>query len=90
VDNEKLNDELLKFNLLFSDINYQSDKSSLEQYIEYYIPVKRVYNYQTGKCLFSYPEISKSNIIDILIVNNKTDLYFMPGEKIIIPIDKSN
>ena len=48
--------------------------------------LKKVYNYRACKMLYSYPEINKNNIIDIIIVNNKTELFFNPGEKIIIPI----
>jgi len=85
-----LHKELLKYNLLVSEIKYDQNSSAKNTWLKYYIPVRRVYYYQVGKLLCTYPEIQKDNIIDIIIVNNKKELYFKPGEKLVIPIKKEN
>ena len=89
-ENTDLHKELLNYNLLVSEINYQHNPENKNIWLKYYIPVRRVYYYQVGKLLYSYPEIGKDNIIDIIIVNNKSELFFKPGEKLIIPIKKNN
>lgn len=76
---------LTSFKLTHDKIGHASSLVKDFGYVKYYIPVKAVYKYQIGKDIFSYPEIEKKNIIDIIIVNNKKELFFKPGENIIVP-----
>jgi len=76
---------LKKYHLKSNDIRGSSGLIMSENFIKYYIPVKAVYKYRVGKNIYSYPTIHKKNLIDIIIVNGKKELYFKPGEKIIIP-----
>lgn len=85
--NKKQNlDIILKtYNLTADKIGHSSSLINNYGYTKYYIPVKKVYKYKVGKFIYSYPEINKNNIIDILIANNKQELYFKNGENIIVP-----
>ncbi len=74
-----------KYHLKPKDIGDSLGLIKSEKFIKYYIPVKVVYDYRAGKNIYSYPTIHKKNLIDIIIVNGKKELYFKPGEKIIIP-----
>jgi len=76
---------LTSYNLTHDKIGHASSLVKNFGYVKYYIPVNAVYKYQIGKELFSYPEINKQNIIDVIIVNNKQELFFKPGENIIVP-----
>lgn len=82
---KNLKEILSSYNLKFDEIGHASSLVKKNEYVKYYIPVKVVYKYQVGKNIFSYPEINSKNIIDIIIVNNKNELFFKPCENIIIP-----
>jgi len=76
---------LTSFKLTHDKIGHASSLVKTFGYVKYYIPVKAVYKYQVGKFIFSYPEINSEKLIDIIIVNNKQELFFKPGENIIVP-----
>ncbi len=87
-ENKDANKLFQNFGLLNSEIGYSSGLIKKASFIKYYIPVKAVYIHKVGKFIKSYPDIYNKNsddMINILIVNNKNELYFSPGEKIIIP-----
>ena len=74
-----------KYRLKENDISPVSGLIKKETFIKYYIPVKAIYRYGAGKNIYSYLPIHKENLIDIIIVNDKKELYFIPGDKVIIP-----
>jgi len=83
-------DEIIKqFNIQPNEIGHTTGLIKGKNYIKYYIPVKAVYKKRVGKIIYSYPSVKKSNMIDILIVNNKNEFFFKSGEKIIIPKKKN-
>jgi len=84
-DNQNLQALLTSYNLTDDKIEHTSSLVENFGLIKYYIPVKSVYKHQVGKFIFSYPGINTKNIIDIIIVNNKNELYFKAGENIIVP-----
>ncbi|MCF6364798.1 MAG: Stp1/IreP family PP2C-type Ser/Thr phosphatase [Bacteroidales bacterium] len=81
----KTNDIHKRFNIQPEEIGRATGLSEHKSFIKYYIPVKDVYKKRVGKYIYSYPDIKKRNMIDILIANKKNELFFIPGEIIIIP-----
>ena len=78
-------EEIKKYHILFSEAEHKAGNNEKDAFVEYYIPVKAKYTNRAGKQLLLYPETTKDNIIDIIIVNNKTELFLKPGETFLIP-----
>jgi len=79
---------LEKFHADMGEIGHVTGKSDATELSKYYIPVKCIRSFRTGSVMYSIPDISKKNMIDIMIANNKEKMYFSPGEIYIIPKDK--
>lgn len=84
-DNKNLEALLTSYNLTNEKVGHASSLVKNFGFVKYYIPVKTIYKHQVGKYIYSYPEINSKNIIDVIIVNNKNELYFKPSENIIVP-----
>jgi serine/threonine protein phosphatase PrpC len=87
-NDDQLNAILKRFELSRSQIEEKSEKSDQPGTKNVFIPVKNIYFHRPGKQVYSYPGIGKHNMIDILRVNEKSELYFKPGEIIIVPLEK--
>lgn len=80
-----ITEEIKKYNISESETGYTVSQNKNNVYVKYYIPVKAKYTNRAGKLLLTYPETTRDNIIDIIIVNNKTELFLKPGETFLIP-----
>ncbi len=83
-----INEEIKKYNISEIETGHAISQKKKDAFVKYYIPVKAKYTNRAGKLLLTYPEITKDNIIDIIIVNNKTEIFLKPGETFLIPKEK--
>jgi hypothetical protein len=83
----QLEEWLSLFGLNDSDVHVTDSLFGKNERKNIAIPVKNIYFHRPGKELFSYPGINNNNIIDILKVNKKSELFFKPGEIIVVPAD---
>jgi len=80
--------EINKYNISESEAGHSTSQNKVNTFVKYYIPVKAKYTNRIGKPILTYPETKKDNILDIIRVNNKTELYLKPGEIFLIPKEK--
>jgi serine/threonine protein phosphatase PrpC len=83
----QLEEWLSLFGLNDSDVHITDSLFGKNERKNIAFPVKNIYFHRPGKELFSYPGINNNNIIDILKVNKKSELFFKPGEIIVVPAD---
>jgi serine/threonine protein phosphatase PrpC len=73
-----------QFNTDLREIGYVSGRND-SQFSKYYIPVKNICIFGIGNSMVMHPEVSNERMIDLIIVNNKNELFFSPGEIFLIP-----
>jgi serine/threonine protein phosphatase PrpC len=89
-DNDQINQILIQFELSRNQIGEETEKTNPTGIKNILIPVKNIYFHRLGKQVYSYPGIWKYNMIDILRVNEKSELYFKPGEIIVVPLENGD
>jgi len=70
--------------------NKSAEKTIVSYELSFFKKSTKQNVYTIGRNIYTYPEITKNTIIDILRVNNKRALFFYPGEKIKYPKKKNN
>jgi protein phosphatase len=88
-DDNQIQNILMQFQLSKNQIGEKTEKKNQSGTKSVHIPVENIYFHRLGKEILSYPEINNNNVIDILRINEKSELYFKPGEVIVIPMEKS-
>jgi serine/threonine protein phosphatase PrpC len=87
-DKKELQDVLSRFHYDLSDVEIVETDSRKNIPKKIKIPVKNIYFHRPGRPLYTYPGIRPDNLIDVFRVNQKSRLYFLPGERIIVPLDE--